>query len=168
MLAEENTDEDCGSVYSMSLIYSGNHSSMIECDRYGYVRAMQGINPFMFQKELKSGDKFYTPQCILCYSDSGIGGISRELADLYRNNLCRSKWVHKERPVLINNWEATYFNFNEDKLTDIAKKQRKQELSCLYLTTVGSGKEIMTNARSEIGLCTRISCRRGLTDWQSV
>ena len=140
MLAEENANEDYGSVYSMSLIYSGNHSSMIECDRYGYIRAMQGINPFMFGKELKPGEEFYTPQCILCCSDSGIGGISRELSDLYRNNLCRSKWVHKERPILINNWEATYFNFNEDKLIALAEKAKEAGIELFVLDDGWFGK----------------------------
>ncbi|MDD6763388.1 MAG: alpha-galactosidase [Clostridiales bacterium] len=125
MVAEKNADEDKGGVYSFSLVYSGNHSSSVECDQYGNIRVQQGINPFMFKRTLGSGESFATPQCIVCYSDNGIGGISRELNDVYRENLCRSKWAHMDRPILINNWEATYFNFTEEKLISIAKQAKE-------------------------------------------
>ena len=124
MVSEHNADEDKGNVYGFSLIYSGNHSSMIECDQYGNIRVQQGINPFMFKWTLEKGESFVTPQCVMCYSENGIGGLSRELNDVYRTNLCRSKWADKDRPILINNWEATYFDFDEDKLLSIAKRAK--------------------------------------------
>lgn len=133
MVAEKNADENNGNVYSMSLIYSGNHSTLINCDNFNRIRMMQGINPFGFEWELKSGENFSTPQSVVCFSDCGIGGISRELSDLYKDNLCRSKWVHKERPILINNWEATYFDFNEDKLLEIAKKAKETGIEMFVL-----------------------------------
>ena len=125
MVSEHNADEDKGNVYGFSLIYSGNHSSMIECDQYGNIRVQQGINPFMFKWTLEKGESFVTPQCVMCYSENGIGGLSRELNDVYRTNLCRSKWADKDRPILINNWEATYFDFDEDKLLSIAKRAKE-------------------------------------------
>lgn len=122
MVCDGETGEDYGEVYGFSLIYSGNHSTLIQSSREGTLRVLQGINPMRFEKNLKSGEEFYTPQSIISYSNEGMGKISRTLSDLYRYNLCRSKWVNMERPVLINNWEATYFDFNEEKLMKIAAK----------------------------------------------
>ncbi|MGM9936530.1 MAG: alpha-galactosidase, partial [Candidatus Ornithomonoglobus sp.] len=151
MLAEHNADEENGSVYGFSLIYSGNHSSAVECDQYGNIRIMQGINPFMFSHKLKCGECFETPQSVLCYSDKGIGGISRELSDVYRSNLCRSKWQHKDRPILINNWEATYFDFNEEKLLAIAEKAKQAGMELFVLDDGWFG--------------SRDDDTRGLGDW---
>lgn len=133
MLASEGADETSGEVYSMTLVYSGNHSTMLECDQFGNVRLMQGINPFGFEWTLKKGECFYTPQSIMCYSDKGIGGISRELHDVMRQNLCRSKWTNTERPILINNWEATYFDFDEEKLLSIAEEAKNQGVELFVL-----------------------------------
>ena len=133
MVSEHNADEDKGNVYGFSLIYSGNHSSMIECDQYGNIRVQQGINPFMFKWTLEKGESFVTPQCVMCYSENGLGGLSRELNDVYRTNLCRSKWADKDRPILINNWEATYFDFDEDKLLSIAKRAKEAGVELFVL-----------------------------------
>lgn len=133
MLASRGADEENGEVYSMTLVYSGNHSTMLECDQFGNVRLMQGINPFGFAWQLKSGEAFCTPQSIMCFSDNGIGGISRELHDVMRQNLCRSKWVNKERPILINNWEATYFDFDEEKLLSLAGEAKKRGVELFVL-----------------------------------
>ena len=133
MVSEHNADEDKGNVYGFSLIYSGNHSSMIECDQYGNIRVQQGINPFMFKWTLEKGESFVTPQCVMCYSENGIGGLSRELNDVYRTNLCSSKWADKDRPILINNWEATYFDFDEDKLLSIAKRAKEAGVELFVL-----------------------------------
>lgn len=145
MIADRDANEDFGNVYSMSLIYSGNHSTMIECDRYNNIRMMQGINPFQFSWSLEPGESFCTPQSVLCYSDNGLGGISRELSDLYRDNLCHSKWTHKERPILINNWEATYFDFNEDKLLSIASKAKEAGVELFVLDDGWFGKRNSDN-----------------------
>ena len=140
MIADKNADENNGNVYSVSLVYSGNHSTAVNCDHYGHIRIMQGINPFGFEWELGGGETFDTPQSIMCFSDCGIGGISRELSDLYRNNLCRSKWTKKERPILINNWEATYFYFNEEKILNIAKKAKETGIELFVLDDGWFGK----------------------------
>ncbi|MBO5059530.1 MAG: alpha-galactosidase [Clostridia bacterium] len=121
MIAGSEANEDMGDVYGFSLIYSGNHSTAVKTEMYGDVRIMQGINPFQFKKELKPGESFATPQSVICYSDSGFGKMSREYHDVYRNNLMRSKFTHMDRPILINNWEATYFEFDEEKLVNMAK-----------------------------------------------
>lgn len=125
MAADKNSDESHGEVYSMSLIYSGNHSTYAVCAQDGSVRILQGINPEGFEWELEPGGEFSTPQSVICFSDNGFGGISRELSRLYRNKLCRSSWTRRERPILINNWEATYFDFDEERLVTIAKKAKE-------------------------------------------
>ena len=79
MVSEHNADEDKGNVYGFSLIYSGNHSSMIECDQYGNIRVQQGINPFMFKWTLEKGESFVTPQCVMCYSEKRHRRSFREL-----------------------------------------------------------------------------------------
>ena len=140
MVAKKDATEFFGEVYGATLVYSGNHSTTVESDQFGNLRLLQGINPFGFSWELGMGEEFETPQSILSYSDCGYGGISRELHDLFRNNLSRSKWSKQERPVLINNWEATYFDFNEDKLMEIAKCAAKQGVELFVLDDGWFGK----------------------------
>ncbi len=140
MLCGKDATERNGDVYGFSLIYSGNHSSVAECDQYGNVRVRQGINPFGFDWILESGESFYTPQCVLCYSADGFGGISREMHDLYRNNLCKSKWAGIDRPILINNWEGTYFDFTEEKLLNIAKAAKPLGIEMFVLDDGWFGK----------------------------
>jgi alpha-galactosidase len=127
-------------VYGFSLIYSGNHSTVAKIDQFGGLRIQQGINPYQFKWELKPNEKFYTPQSVICYSDSGFGAMSREYHDVYRNNLMRSKWTHKNRPLLINNWEGTYFDFTEEKLLAIAKKAKEVGLDLFVLDDGWFGK----------------------------
>ena len=141
MISDKDATEDFGNVYGLSLIYSGNHSSMVECDQYGNIRVQQGINPFMFKWQLETGESFFTPQCVMCYSANGIGGLSRELSRVYRSNLCRSKWANKERPVLINNWEATYLDFDEERLLDIAKLAKDVGIEMFVMDAGWFGKE---------------------------
>lgn len=124
MLCSPDADEKHGEVYGFSLVYSGNHATVISQDTYGIVRVHQGINPQDFKAGLIENDIFATPQTIMCYSASGFGELSRKMHDLYRNNLCKNHWVSKDRPVLINNWEGTYFHFTEEKLLAIAQKAK--------------------------------------------
>ena len=140
MLCDSDATEKYGEVYGFSLIYSGNHSTIAECDQYGNVRVRQGINPFGFKKVLNADEVFYIPQSVLCYSDNGFGGISREMHDVYRNNLCKSKWANMDRPILINNWEGTYFDFNEEKLIAMAKKAKSVGIELFVLDDGWFGK----------------------------
>lgn len=121
IICSKNTDENSGEAFGFSLIYSGNHSTFIESDADLNLRILQGINPQGFAWQLAPGESFDAPQSVTAYSSDGIGGISRQLNRLYRINLCRSEWADKDRPILINNWEATYFDFTEDKLVSLAK-----------------------------------------------
>jgi len=120
-LLEKNADQNHGEVYGMDLIYSGNFRTLTERNQFDSVRTMTGINPEDFRWELKSGAEFQTPEAVLVYSDEGIGGMSRCFHDLYRNHLIRGSYRDKKRPILINNWEGTYFDFDTEKLLAIAK-----------------------------------------------
>ena len=145
ILADRKADEDTGEVFGFSLVYSGNHSTSVRMDTYGDVRIMQGINPFQFEKVLGPEDSFETPQSIICYSDSGFGKMSREYHNVFRSNLMSSKYTHMERPVLINNWEATYFDFNEDKLVTMAERAKKAGIELFVLDDGWFGKRDTDN-----------------------
>ncbi|MGN0180102.1 MAG: alpha-galactosidase [Monoglobaceae bacterium] len=111
--------EDFGDVYGFSLVYSGNFKINLEVEQYGTLRVQAGINPFGFAWSLKEGEQFETPETVMVYSGSGLGEMSRTYHDLYRTRICRGKFRDAVRPVLVNNWEATYFDFNEEKILDI-------------------------------------------------
>ncbi len=149
MIASSDSDEVHGEVYGFSLIYSGNHSTVAKIDQFGTLRVQQGINPHQFEWELKPDEEFYTPQSVICYSDKGFGCLSREYHDVYRNNLMRSKWVNKKRPILINNWEGTYFDFTEEKLLSMAKKAKEAGLDLFVLDDGWFGKR--NNDRCSLG-----------------
>lgn len=149
MIADTNSDETHGNVYGFSLIYSGNHSTVAKIDQFGGLRVQQGINPHQFRWELTSGEQFCTPQSIICYSDEGFGKMSREYHDVYRNNLMRSKWTNESRPILINNWEGTYFDFTEEKLLSMAEKAKSVGLELFVLDDGWFGKR--NNDRCSLG-----------------
>ncbi|MGN0243174.1 MAG: alpha-galactosidase [Lachnospiraceae bacterium] len=140
MIASPNADEQYGEVYAFSLIYSGNHSTVANVDQYGNLRVQQGINPYQFQWDLKSGESFVTPQSVMCYSNQGFAQMSLEYQHLYHNNLMRSKWKDRVRPILINNWEGTYFKFTEEKLLDMAKLAKETGIELFVLDDGWFGK----------------------------
>lgn len=121
-LAHPNANEDQGEVYGFSFVYSGNFLAEAEVDQTNQVRVQIGLNPFDFSWQLEPGDTFQTPEAILVHSSEGIGGMSRTFHKLYRTRLCRGIYRDKERPILVNNWEATYFNFTAEKIQSIAKE----------------------------------------------
>lgn len=120
-LLRPGTDEDKGDVYGFSLVYSGNFLIEAEVDQFRTTRVTAGINPFEFRWLLMPGESFQTPEAVLVYSGEGLGGLSRTYHRLYRTRLARGVYRDLERPVLVNNWEATYFNFDAEKLEAIAK-----------------------------------------------
>ena len=121
-LVSKDTTEDKGEVYGFNLVYSGNFLANVEVDMYSNARTQIGINPFDFTWNLESGEEFQTPEAVMVYSSNGLTGMSHIYHDLYRERLCRGAHRDKERPILINNWEATYFDFNNEKIKDIAKE----------------------------------------------
>lgn len=132
-LTAHNANEDMGEVFGFNLIYSGNFFAQAEVTQHKRTRFVMGINPFDFAWKLLPGYDFQTPEAVMVYSSQGIGHMSRTFHDLYRNNLIRGEWKDKTRPILINNWEATYFNFNTDKLIDIAKQASKLGIEMLVM-----------------------------------
>ena len=122
ILCEKDTTEDFGSCYGMALIYSGNFLIEVEKDQLQQVRANIGINPENFEYEVKKGEIFETPQVLLTFSNRGLSKLSHNFHNIIRNNICRGKYKLERRPILINNWEATYFDFNDEKIINIAKQ----------------------------------------------
>ena len=120
-LAEKGTTEEQGDVYGISLVYSSSFVLKAEgiCD--GRTLVTGGINDFDFSWRLEAEEEFETPEVVIAYSSEGLGGMSRCFHDTFRNYLINDRYVRKHRPVVINNWEATYFNFNLEKLKNIAK-----------------------------------------------
>ncbi|NRT37098.1 alpha-galactosidase [Clostridium beijerinckii] len=123
-LVRKDTTEDRGEVYSFNLVYSGNFTAQVQVDSYNNTRVSMGINPFDFSWLLEVGEDFQTPEAVMVYTQNGIGEMSRIYHKLYSQNLCRGKFKNKVRPILINNWEATYFDFDEEKIENIAKEGR--------------------------------------------
>lgn len=124
-LKRKDTNEDNGEAFGFSLLYSGNFTALAEVDSYDKTRVAMGINPFEFSWKLNTGENFYTPEAVLVYSDEGLGGMSQALHSLCQNNIMRGDYKLTRRPVLFNNWEATYFNFDEEKLLKIASSAKE-------------------------------------------
>lgn len=123
-LVREETTETMGDVYGFSFVYSGNFKAEVEIDQTNQARVTMGINDFDFNWLLKQSAVFQTPEVVMVYTNQGLNDMSQTYHDLYGRRLARGKHRDKERPVLINNWEATYFDFNEDKILTIADKAK--------------------------------------------
>ncbi|MBN1978128.1 MAG: alpha-galactosidase [Anaerolineae bacterium] len=139
-LVGKTADEDHGEVYGFCLVYSGSFVAQAEVDQYATTRVSLGINPFDFSWLLEPGESFQTPEAVLVYSDEGLGGMSRTYHRLYRARLCRGEHRDKERPILINNWEATYFNFTTDSLVKIAQEASELGIELFVLDDGWFGK----------------------------
>ena len=139
-LVTPETTQDQGEAYGMHFVYSGNFMAQAELGQYDQVRAVMGINAWQFSWQLLPSESFQAPEVVLVYSDEGLGKMSRRLHDFYRNHMIRSPYVFKKRPILINNWEATYFNFNTEKLLDIAREAKKSGIEMLVMDDGWFGK----------------------------
>lgn len=129
----KGSNQASGDVYGMHFVYSGNFIAQIEKSQFDSIRAVMGIHSEGFEWLLTPGDEFVAPEVVLTYSHNGIGQMSRNLHDFYRGHLIRSKYLHQKRPVLINNWEATYFDFDTDKLLTIAKSAAEHGIEMLVM-----------------------------------
>lgn len=127
------SNQASGDVYGMHFVYSGNFIAQIEKSQFDSIRAVMGIHSEGFEWLLTPGDSFTAPEVVLTYSHSGLGTMTRNLHDFYRGHLIRSKYLHQKRPVLINNWEATYFDFDTDKLIAIAKSASEHGIEMLVM-----------------------------------
>lgn len=145
-LLSEGATEQHGEVYGVSLVYSGSFVAGVEVDQFRNARLFAGINPFDFSWRLEPGQIFQTPETIMMYSNQGLGGMSRGYHDLYRSRLCRGFFRDRVRPILVNNWEATYFNFNADKIEAIAKAGQELGIELFVLDDGWFGKRDSDNS----------------------
>ncbi len=132
-LCRKDTGEHTGEVWGLSYVYSGSFWAGASVDNAGNARLSVGMNPQVFQWLLQPGEEFQTPEAVLVYSDSGFNGMSGKYHRLYRTRLARGIWRDRPRPVLINNWEATYFDFNEEKLIRIARDAKELGIELFVL-----------------------------------
>jgi alpha-galactosidase len=123
-LQRPNTVEDSGEAIGLSLVYSGNFLAEAEVEPFGTVRVRLGIDPETFTWTLEPGATFVTPEAVIVHSDAGLGALSDAYHRLYRERLARGPWRDRPRPVLVNNWEGTYFDFNEERLLAMASVAR--------------------------------------------
>ncbi len=139
-LLRHGANEEYGDAYGFNLVYSCNHLCEIEVDFNNSSRVMMGIDPTDFGWTLAPGEEFYSPEAVLVYSSEGLGGMSRTFHRLYNNNLVRGPWKKAKRPLLINNWEGTYFDFDEEKLFNIAKWAKETGIEMLVMDDGWFGK----------------------------
>lgn len=132
-LARPDATEDHGLVYATTLLYSGNFLGQVEVDNYDVTRLSIGISPTEFSWQLQPQSQFQTPEAILTCSTTGLTGMSQTFHQFFRHHIIDQHWVDQPKPILINNWEATYFDFNEDKLLQIAKKAKTLGLDLFVL-----------------------------------
>lgn len=151
ILKRPTADEFQGEVMGISLIYSGNFLIQAEVDTYNTTRILAGIHPAGFDWKLEKGQSFQTPEAVMVYSDEGMNAMSQTFHALYQKRLARGYWRDRERPILINNWEATYFDFTEERLLKIAEKAKESGIELFVLDDGWFGK--------------RCSEHAGLGDW---
>lgn len=120
-LRRPTCDEHQGEAYGFSLVYSGNFMAQVDVDSYHVTRVRMGIHPEHFEWRLSAGESFVTPEVVLAYSADGMNALSQAYHRLYRARLARGVWRDRVRPILVNNWEATYFDFSEEQLLEIAR-----------------------------------------------
>lgn len=160
MLTGKGATQKHGDVYGMHFIYSGNFAAETELNHQDSLRMTMGINPDGFEWVLAPGESFETPETVLVYSGEGIGKMTRCFHDLYRNHLIRSVYLHQKRPILINNWEGTYFDFDDDKLVDIAREAGKLGIEMFVMDDGWFGKR----DNDESGLGDWIANKKKLKD----
>lgn len=140
MLSERDTSEDAGSCIGCNLIYSGNHYEAAETSGHGKTRFLAGINPETFSWQLPPRERLEAPEAVLTFSETGWSGISLHMHAFVREHIVRGEWKYKERPVLLNSWEAAYFQFNENKLLKLAKAGKEAGIELFVMDDGWFGK----------------------------
>lgn len=133
MLARPHTDNNQGAVFGFNFVYSGNFLDSVEVDQFDTTRVLIGINPDEFGWKLNSGDSLQTPEAIFSYTDNGFNALSQQLGAFYAQHLINPHFAHQERPILINNWEATFMDFTEDKLMPIVERAKELGIEMFVL-----------------------------------
>lgn len=150
-IMRKNADERQGETYGYNLVYSGDFVFKAQIEQNDDLRIVGGINDYDFAWELQPKEKFVTPEVVMTYSDKGLGGMSRAFHDLYRNYLINERFVKEHRPIVINNWEATYMKFNTKKLCEIIDSVENTGIDTFVLDDGWFGE--------------RFDDRRALGDW---
>ena len=150
-LLTPGTGEEHGEVYASSLLYSGSHYESAEVDESNRTRLCAGIQPETFAWKLGRGEHFETPEAALCYSDEGLGKMSRQYHDFFREYVMNPRWAKARRPVVLNSWEGMHFTFDRDRLFDTIDALK------------GTGIELFVLDDGWFG--TRNNDRSGLGDW---
>ena len=144
-LVTNGTDQENGKVYAMHFVYSGNFLAETELCQFDNLRMTMGISPEEFSWLLEPGETFQAPEVVMTYSGNGLGQMTRSYHNFYRNHLIRSKFKYEKRPILINNWEATYFDFKTDKLRAIARQAKECGIEMLVMDDGWFGKRNSDN-----------------------
>lgn len=145
-LVDKNVTNDSGNIYASNLIYSGNFISQVEVDEWGQSRLMTGINPATFKWKLAPNQDFSTPEAVLLYSRQGFNGLMKQTHSFVKKHIIDQKWQQRDRPIVINNWEATYFDFNEEKLLKLAAQANQLGIECFVLDDGWFGKRDSDNS----------------------
>ena len=140
ILCDKDTTEDFGNAYGVSFIYSGGFKIQMEKDQVDGIRLVCGLDDEEFLWKLAPGETLVTPEAALSYSEKGLTALSDQFQKAYHANLIRSPWKDKKRPTLVNNWEATYFGFDAEKLLKIAGEAADLGLDMLVLDDGWFGK----------------------------
>ncbi len=151
VLCDKDANEYCGDAFGFNLVYSGSFSMKIQVDQLGFTRVGGGINEKDFCWKLEADCSFETPEAVLVYSDSGLSGMSQQFHRLYRDYLINPNFAYKKRPIVLNNWESTYFDFTEHTLRDLIEKAKGTGIDTFVLDDGWFGK--------------RNSIMSGLGDW---
>ncbi|WP_155973150.1 alpha-galactosidase [Streptococcus ruminantium] len=139
-LADPDASEDAGEIYTAQLVYSGNFIAFAETTALHTTRLGIGLNDEKFNWKLEAYSSFQAPEALLSYTSKGFTGLTKDSQNFVRHHLVRGNWAHKERPILINNWEATYFDFTEEKIVDLAKSAKETGIELFVLDDGWFGK----------------------------
>lgn len=146
LISEHGASNESGAVYGFNIVYSGNHFGFVELSGYELLRVGIGINPHCFSYSLKPGGVFETPEAILSYSSNGFNGLANNFHSFVNGHIVRGDWKGKQRPVLFNNWEATFFKYNEHKLVRLARRAKKLGMELFVLDDGWFGERNSDNA----------------------
>ncbi len=152
IVADGNTTEDSGSCYGMVFVYSGNFLCEAEKDQYNQTRILLGLQSELFHYSLEEGEILTVPETILSYSDRGFGGLSVKYHHCIRDHVCRGVYQNSPRPVLVNSWEAAYFQFDGETICQLAKDAAELGIDMVVMDDGWFGKREDDNS--------------GLGDWQ--
>ncbi len=164
-LMDRNTNEDAGACYGFALMYSGSFLAEVELDQYDQARLVMGINDRLFNYTVNPGEDFDAPAVLMTYTHKGLAKMSHNFHHFFRNNLNRSKFVRDvQRPILINTWEAAFFNFDDQKLVEIAKAAKDMGVEMIVMDDGWFGKRDDDNSGLGDWVVNENKIRCGLTE----